>query len=618
MGTARGYLHVLSPPRTTLSLVLRLGGDDPQRLGPYRLKAVIGDGGMGRVYLATSPAGRPVAVKVIGPGLANQPGYRERFRREARAAMAVSGLYTASVVDADTAGERPYIATEYVPAPSLTEAVAETGPMPAKSVFALAGGLAEALAAIHRAGLVHRDIKPHNILMAADGPVVIDFGIAVGDETGLTAVGMTVGTPGYIAPEVLHGQDPSSRSDVFSLACVLVYAARGIGPFGTGDPLAIAHRTASGEPDLSGLPADVIPLVRPMLQKDPSRRPSPAQLLQHVALSSNAVLHDGLWLPDAVRRMLAQRKQELQQALGGGSAGGQIDPTAAEGPGPVPVPAPVPGPVPGPQPQPQPQSLRPTVPAHPGTKPSDFAALLAPPLAQGPAPAPTSRSRKGFIALLSVAGVLVMAAAVATVLLVANDNGDKQNTASGNTGSTTTHGPGASSPAAKVTDTSSDGGSSADGSGASDDSSSSPSSSSSSGGSGGSVLSYKPGTYTVNEQVAEDLLSNTVTVDSVTVNGSGAITVKLTYYDPDVSGEWTCAGQTADEATMAIGSNTTDVSSGNDCTQHPSKTWYVDAGQSFSGEFYFSQPPAGSGDWTFNLNTDEFQGSVTDISIPTQ
>jgi serine/threonine protein kinase len=286
---------------------------------------------MGRVYLATSPAGRAVAVKVIGPGMADQPGYRERFAREARAAMAVSGLYTASVVDADTAGERPYIATEYVPAPSLAESVAETGPLPTEAVFALAGGLAEALTAIHRAGLVHRDIKPHNILLAADGPVVIDFGIARGDETSLTATGMTIGTPGYMAPEVLHGANPGPASDVFALGSVLVYAARGSGPFGSGDPLLIVQRSANGEPDLSGLSAQVKALVTPMLLRDPARRPTPTQLLQHVSLSSSVILHDGLWLPDGVRNLLSRRKRELQQALGtAGPAMAGMDPTVAE------------------------------------------------------------------------------------------------------------------------------------------------------------------------------------------------------------------------------------------------------------------------------------------------
>ena len=600
--------------------MLGLGGDDPQRLGPYRLRAVIGDGGMGRVYLATSPAGRPVAVKVIGPGLARQPGYRERFAREARAAMSVSGLYTASVVDADTAGEHPYIATEYVPAPSLAESVAETGPLPASTVFALAGGLAEALAAIHRAGLVHRDVKPHNILLAPDGPVVIDFGIAVGGDPSLTAVGMTVGTPGYIAPEVLHGKDPSSRSDVFSLACVLVYAARGSGPYGTGDPHVIAQRSANGEPDLSGLPAEVQALVQPMLQRDPGLRPSPAQLLEHVSLSSEAVLHDGLWLPDSVRGLLNRRKQDLQRILSGGAPAAEIDPTAAEAASRPPA-----APYAAQSPQPQAQQYAASHPAQPGaqvplplrptaasTHPSDVAALLPPPT---PGSAPAGRSRKGFFALLSVGGVVVMAAAIVAVVLFASRHDNKQNTASGGATKSVQAGT-ATSHAATTSDGSSDD-SSPTSTDSGDGASASASDDSGDSGDGDGVLNYQPGTYKVDEQMAEDLLGNTVTLASITVGGNGSVTAKITTTD-EQSGTWTCAYETADEYSLQIDSDASDVSTGNDCTRDPSKTWYMSKGQSINSNVYFSQAPEGSGDWTFSMDTDEFQGSVSDISIPTQ
>ncbi len=528
--------------------MLRLGGDDPQRLGPYRLRAVIGDGGMGRVYLATSQAGRAVAVKVIGPGLASQPGYRERFAREARAAMSVSGLYTASVVDADTVGERPYMATEYVPAPSLAESVVKTGPVPASTVFALAGGLAEALVAIHRAGLVHRDVKPHNILLAADGPVVIDFGIAVGDETSLTAVGMTVGTPG---------------------------AARGTGPFGTGDPLAIAHRSANGEPDLAGVPEDVKALVTPMLHQDPARRPTPAQLLQHVSLSSSVMLHDGLWLPESVRGLLSSRKQELQQALGWTMPPAPAEPTAA-------APAPT---------QPAPPYR---YPVPPPTPPSDFAALHGMPMPAAPAPA---SSRKGFYALLAAAGAVVTTGAIVAVLLLDKGSNHSSNTAIGSTTSAlVVH----SSAAADVATT---------------DSASSDATSDS--------TTYKPGTYSVDQQVAQDLLGDTVNVDSVTVDNDGTVSVKLTY-TATIASEWGCAGSKAGEATLQIGDGDADSSTGSDCTRDPSKTWNMSAGQSFSGSEYFASPPTGSGTWTFSMTTatpegvTEFQGSVSDISIPTQ
>ncbi|HET9169582.1 MAG TPA: serine/threonine-protein kinase [Actinospica sp.] len=573
--------------------MLRLGGDDPQRLGTYRLRAVIGDGGMGRVYLAASQAGRAVAVKVIGPGLANQAGYRERFAREARAAMSVSGLYTASVVDADTAGERPYLATEYVPAPSLAEAVAKTGPVPNPTVFALAGGLAEALVAIHRAGLVHRDVKPHNILLAADGPVVIDFGIAVGDETSLTAVGMTVGTPGYIAPEVLRGKDPSALSDVFSLGCVLVYAARGSGPYGSGDPLAIAHRSANGEPDLTGVPDEVRALVTPMLQRDPARRPTPAQLLQHVALSSSVMLHDGLWLPESVRDLLSARKQELQQALSW---------TVPE-PAPSAVPTALPPVTPPPlTPPPMPVMQPPyRYPVPPPTPPNDFAALHGMSQPMPPVAAP-ARKRTGFYALLGAAGAVVVAGAVvAVVLLDKGGSTNSSNTASGGTSG----GPGIHSSAAAAAATSDVATSAAATSG------------------GTSVAHYKPGTYTVNQQVAVDLLGDTVEVDSVTVNNDGSVSVKLTYTGA-ISGDWSCSAAKAGETTLQIGSGGTDASTGSDCTKDPGKTWYMAAGQSISGSEYFASAPEGSGDWTFSMDTltvynvPEFQGSISGISVPTQ
>ena len=600
--------------------MLRLGGDDPERLGPYRLKAVIGDGGMGRVYLATSPGGRPVAVKVIGPGLANQPGYRERFAREARAAMAVSGLYTASVVDADTEGERPYLATEYVAAPSLAEAVGKAGPLPPPAILALAGGMAEALVAIHRAGLVHRDVKPHNILLAADGPVVIDFGIAVGGETSLTAVGMTVGTPGYIAPEVLHGRDPSPMSDVFSLACVLVFAARGAGPFGTGDPLAIAHRSANGEPDLTGVPEEVRALVTPMLHRDPARRPSPAQLLQHVSLSSSVILHDGLWLPDSVRTLLNARKFEVQQALDGAWGASGAGPAAPVGNGMGPGTGPgTPGTPPSP-PQGTPRGTPGTPPGYlaqpaytmrpptPHTPPADFAHLHQ---AGAGAGKPPGSSHRMFYALVATGGALVMAGAVVAVLLFANGT-DKPGPHTTGTGTGTAHN--VADGSSGTYDTSQD--TSTDTSSATDTDTGATSTST-------AVLQYKPGTYTVDQTVATDLIGNTVKLKSITVNADGTVAATLSYID-GYPGAWSCAGAQAGEATLDTDAAVDDASTSSDCTKNPDKTWNMTAGQSIDGAEYFAHAPAGDGDWTFSLSTmasggiTEFQGSVSGIKIPTQ
>jgi hypothetical protein len=390
---------------------------------------------------------------------------------------------------------------------------------------------------------------------------------------------MTVGTPGYMAPEVLRGKDPSSLSDVFSLACVLVYAARGTGPFGTGDPLAIAHRSANGEPDLTGVPDDVKALVTPMLQQDPARRPTPAQLLQHVSLSSSVMLHDGLWLPESVRGLLSSRKQELQQALGWTMPPAPAGPTAA-----APPPA-----------QPAP-SYSYAVP--PPTPPSDFAALHGTPMPAAPAPA---RSRKGFYALLAAAGAVVMTGAVVAVLLLDKGGNHPSNTANGSTTSApVVH----SSAANDVANTDS----------ASSDSTSDNTS---------DAAAYKPGTYSVNQEVATDILGDTVNVDSVTVDNDGTVSVKLTY-TAVIASEWGCAGSKAGEATLQIDDGDTDSSTGSDCTRDPSKTWNMGAGQSFSGSEYFASAPTGDGSWTFSMTTatpegiTEFQGSVSDISIPTQ
>ena len=172
---------------------------DPQLIGPYRLRGRLGAGGMGQVYLGLSPGGRAVAVKVIRADLAQDPEFRERFRREITVARTVSGMFTAPVIDADTDGPVPWLATAYVPGPSLADAVSQHGPLPADSVLALAKGLAEGLAAIHAAGVVHRDLKPANVLLAADGPRVIDFGISrAAEATALTHTGLVVGSPGFM------------------------------------------------------------------------------------------------------------------------------------------------------------------------------------------------------------------------------------------------------------------------------------------------------------------------------------------------------------------------------------------------------------------------------------
>ena len=253
---------------------------DPQLIGPYRLRGRLGAGGMGQVFLGLSAGGRPVAVKVIGAHLATDPEFRERFRREIEVARKVSGVYTSPVIDADVDGLMPWLATAYVEGPSLADAVQEHGPLPAESVLALARGLAEGLKAIHAAGVVHRDLKPANVLLASDGPRVIDFGISrAAEASALTRTGLVVGSPGFMSPEQAEGREVGPPSDIFSLGAVLAFAATGQGPFGTGSTPALVYRVVYSPPNLDHLPAEVRPLIERCLAKDPAARPTAAQLL---------------------------------------------------------------------------------------------------------------------------------------------------------------------------------------------------------------------------------------------------------------------------------------------------------------------------------------------------
>ena len=213
---------------------------------------------MGRVFLGVSPGGRPVAVKAIRSELAADPEFRTRFGREVASARRVSGVYTAQVVDADVDGPVAWMATAYVPGPSLAEAVDTHGPLPEASLLALAAGLAESLNAIHAAGVVHRDLKPSNVLLAEDGPRVIDFGISRAVEsTMLTQAGLVVGSPGFMSPEQATGYEVGPPSDIFNLGAVLAFAATGEGPFGTGTTAALLYRVVHGTPSLGAVPATV-------------------------------------------------------------------------------------------------------------------------------------------------------------------------------------------------------------------------------------------------------------------------------------------------------------------------------------------------------------------------
>ncbi|MFC5749024.1 protein kinase domain-containing protein [Actinomadura rugatobispora] len=287
--------------------------DDPVRMGSYRLLARLGSGGMGRVYLARSPGGRWAAVKVVRPEFAGDARFRARFRREVAAARRVDGAFTAPVLDADADGEEPWLATAYVAGPSLQEAVGGHGPLDEAGTRSLGAGLAEALLAVHRAGLVHRDLKPSNVLLTADGPRVIDFGISrVPDATAMTAAGSLVGTPSFMSPEQAEGNgEITAASDVFSLGGVLVFAATGTGPFGSGPADAVLYRVARQEPLLDAVPGPLRPVLAACLSKAPADRPSPEDLLD--LLTGGAAPDPAAWLSPAIRADLADREGRLAE-----------------------------------------------------------------------------------------------------------------------------------------------------------------------------------------------------------------------------------------------------------------------------------------------------------------
>jgi serine/threonine protein kinase len=257
---------------------------------------------MGQVFLGRSPGGRPVAVKVIRAELlAGHPDFRARFAREVAAARRVSALFTAPVVDADPDGDMPWLVTAYVPGPSLADAVSDHGPMGADVVRALAAGLAEGLAAVHAVGVVHRDLKPSNVLLASDGPRIIDFGISRAAEAGaLTGTGMLVGSPAFMSPEQADGREAGPPSDVFSLGSVLTFAATGQGPFRAGLIPALLFQVVNAEPAIADVPPGLRPLVGRCLAKDPQERPTPAQIIAE--LGPTGLLQD--WLPRAVAETL--------------------------------------------------------------------------------------------------------------------------------------------------------------------------------------------------------------------------------------------------------------------------------------------------------------------------
>ncbi|MEU6251155.1 serine/threonine-protein kinase [Streptomyces sp. NPDC047043] len=332
-----------------------LQADDPPFVAGYRLAARLGAGGMGRVYLSHTQGGRPVAIKVVRPELADDPDFRRRFGREIRAARRVRGAYTAELIDADADGLPPWLATLYVPGPSLAEAVARRGPLPVPAVLWLMAGVAEALQAIHGEGIVHRDLKPSNVLLAADGPRVIDFGISLAsDITSHTATGAAVGTPQFMAPEQATAGKVTAATDIFALGQTAAFAALGEPLYGDGPSPGVLYRIVHSQPDLSLLPEQLRPLIARCLATDPEERATPAEVVE--------------WC----------RQQLGRDADAGGGPAVWREVTGPE----VTVPAPVPHPTP----------------VH--TMP-----LLAPPQPVGPTVADELRVRRRRIALVTAVAV---------------------------------------------------------------------------------------------------------------------------------------------------------------------------------------------------------------------
>ncbi|KAF5996547.1 PQQ-binding-like beta-propeller repeat protein [Streptomyces mirabilis] len=380
-------------------MVDQLTQHDPRRIGPFEVLGRLGAGGMGLVYLARSASGRRVAIKTVRTELAEDQLFRVRFTREVEAARAVSGFYTAAVVDADPRAAVPWLATAYVPAPSLEEIVNECGPLPAQAVRWLAAGVAEALQSIHGAGLVHRDLKPSNVLVVEDGPRVIDFGIASGvSNTRLTMTNVAVGTPAYMSPEqAKDSRSVTGASDVFSLGSMLVFAATGHAPFHGANPVETVFMLLREGPDLEGLPDELRPLIESCMQMEATGRPNPADLQAQLAphLFGSGSDDSGTasaWLPERAVGLIESRRggrPPVKPQSSGGRSGGGRGPALPPPPShaPLPVGAPDTGPV---------RLAGGQVPIGPGPRVADAraAAVKAPPPEAGLA-ASWSRPRVG-------------------------------------------------------------------------------------------------------------------------------------------------------------------------------------------------------------------------------
>ncbi|GAA2573308.1 serine/threonine-protein kinase [Actinomadura fulvescens] len=336
------------------------------RIGHYRVLRTLGEGGMGVVYLGADPEGRNVAIKVLRPQVAGDATARRRLAREVDSMRRVHSPHVAEILDADVTADRPYIVTQYVPGRTLEEIVEENGPIFGQALQRLATGLAAALSAIHGAGIVHRDLKPGNVMLVDSEPVVIDFGIAQGaDATRLTATGMVIGTPGYLAPEIIEGEDAGPASDVHAWAGTLAYAATGRPPFGSGTFESIFYKIMQGTPDLDGMPEALYPVVRSAMVRHPAERPTAVNLVQltrrihlEATITDQTRVDEHYTRPDSTSQpveqpppeRMDQARQFAMPSTGPAPARPATDPVTPP-PAPAPTPVPMPAPVPTQQPK---------------------------------------------------------------------------------------------------------------------------------------------------------------------------------------------------------------------------------------------------------------------------
>ncbi|MEV5971327.1 serine/threonine-protein kinase [Streptomyces sp. NPDC051921] len=445
-----------------------LAADDPTTVAGYRLAARLGAGGMGKVYLSYTPGGRPVAVKVIRPEFGEDAEFRRRFAQEVRSAQRVQGLFTAPVIDADAEGAQPWLATAYVPGPSLADAVVAHGALPVETVLLLVAGMAEALHVIHGAGLVHRDLKPSNVLLAADGPRVIDFGIAhAADATSLTGSGVTIGTPSFMAPEQAAGSRVTPATDIFALGQVAVYAATGAPAFGEGTSHGVLYRIVHEQPNLSAVPERLSELVARCLAKDPGARPTVAEVIRlcQEANAATVLRRPEDWLPSAVSADITARTATPAAAptppppptapsVGYSPAAPAHPPTAAADHSPTPPAYSPTAPAHHPTGAAPTQAPPPSAPAYPVQAPGHvphpaaqahahaYAPTQGPTPAVFPTPAPyrapgapaPARDAGRRTLLVGLAAALVFGIGGAATAYVLTKDGDRANAASGNGG----------------------------------------------------------------------------------------------------------------------------------------------------------------------------------------